>query len=269
MSQAIRVALLLACVSSVHAEVPASWAPVGEQTYLVPHSVERFGNTIAFATVHKSGDAWAFTWRWAHCQRQWVTGAYAFGLSEQVDVSLAYRATAGERHSFAAPVDFQPLGSVLFADGSALRVQVRARCNSSVQSKGSTEVPVSASTKKDGTGRAYLLLLRSVARRGDIAEGWIRQRSTKEEAVYYSSGKPMLNPDGKPVVRTAFVEPAPEARFKVTADCKKGQIAQSRFIAYDEDGGVTYTDPADAKLSFAEPTPETVGETYLEVLCRL
>jgi hypothetical protein len=272
MKQAMRVALLLASVSSAYAGVPPGWAPVGERTYLVPLSIERFGSTIAFATAFQlrdQGDDWSFSWQWAHCKKDWVTDSFAYGPAEQLDLSAAYRAVAAEKQSFAYPVEFQPLASFPFGDGEALRLQLRGRCSSPQQSKDSTEVAISSSSKRDGVGQISLLLLRSVARRGDLAEGWIRKRPTKEVPVTYSDGKPLMRPDGKPLTRTTFTESGSEARFKVTADCKKGQIALSRVIEYDENGGVKYTEPAGAKLTFSEPTPETVGETYLEVLCRL
>jgi hypothetical protein len=256
----------------VRAEVPANWPKVGPIEYFVPASVERFGNTMYFATASKgTGQNWWISWYWAHCQGRWVTAETAFIGQEDEKARTAYSKVASNAgNTFLFPIGFQSVASRSFGDGEALRTQLSVSCKTTGQSQADIELPVSTSVgKAKEEAELDFLLLRTAIKRGDLAEGWFRKRPTKREQDIAPDGTVRLNSDGEPMTRRVFTEHDTLARFKATANCQQRQIAFSRYVEYDKLGRVTNSDKEDAKLSFSEPIPGTLGEKYLEVLCRL
>jgi hypothetical protein len=271
MKKILCVAVLAASAAGVRAEVPSSWPKVNEHERLVPASVQRFGNTVYFAVAFKTPDSWGFSWYWAHCQKPWVSDFTAFRTSEADQTAgAAYASAASNADVFLSPIEFVPLALGRFGDGEALRVQLSARCKTATQSQANIELPISSSTgkAKEESDLDYLLL-RTAKKRGELAEGWFRKRPTKREQVIAPDGTARVNSKGEPMTRRVFTEHDTSARFKVTANCQERQIAFSRWVEYDKMGKVTSSDKDDAKLSFSEPIPGTLGETYLEALCRL
>jgi hypothetical protein len=272
MKKTLCIALLALAVVNVRAEVPANWPKVGPIEHFIPASVERFGNTMYFATASKGvGQTWWLSWYWAHCQGRWVTAETAFIGKEDEKAQAAYsKAASNAGNTFLSPIEVQSLASRSFGDGEALRAQLSARCKTAGQSQADIELPVSSSAGKANEETDLdFLVLRTAIKRGELAEGWFRKRPTKREQDFAPDGTVRLNSNGEPMTRRVFTEHDTSARFKVTANCQERQFAISRWVEYDKMGKVTSSTKEDAKLSFSEPIPGTLGETYLEALCRL
>jgi len=269
-------AVLLAAVASTSsgaASPPAGWPEVGAGVHLIPASVERFGSTLLFATLQQGWEpeTWTVSWRWAHCQGGWVTDLVAmdYGLTGTAEAAFN-KAGLDQRKFFTAPLEYQPLASLPFGDGAALRRQVASRCKLQAASQQSIELPVAGTDRNVGReGHNDYLLLKTIVRKGEQVEGWMRRRPISVEEVKRPDGSILRKEDGTAWTKEVFTAHTTSARFKVTADCSRRYLAMSRFVAYDKNGDASNSSQDDGKLQFSEPIPGTLGEAYVDVLCRL
>ncbi len=97
----------------------------------------------------------------------------------------------------------------------------------------------------------------------------MRRRPIAVEEVKDKDGVVFRKDDGTAWTKDVFTDHITSARFKVTADCGRRYLAISRFVAYDKNGETGNSGQDDGKLKFSEPIPGTLGEAYVNVLCRL
>lgn len=151
MKARMSVMVLLNLAGQALSAPPAHWPEVATNTYLIPASVERFGNTLHFATGSPSHlGSWAFGWRWVHCQKPWISDMTGLGFSQAgMTGQDAYSQVAAKPDNFfKAAIEFLPIASPPFGDGTALRRQLSTRCKTETQSQSAVELPIAHQREK-------------------------------------------------------------------------------------------------------------------------
>ncbi|MEJ1934703.1 hypothetical protein WDZ92_31270, partial [Nostoc sp. NIES-2111] len=196
--------------------------------------------------------------------------ALGFAEPNQTAQNAYAQVAAKSDNFFKGAIEFLPITTPPFGDGTQLRKHLNSRCKVDGQSQSTIELPIAQPARKIGVESFVdYLLLRTTQRRGEVVEGWIRRRPIVREEFKGPDGTVFKKDNGEPFTRDVFTSQDTSARFKVSANCSTRQTALSRFTEYNKEGNATSSAREDSKLNFQEPVPGTIGEAYLDVLCRL
>lgn len=262
-------AMLLFVASARATGLPKSWPEVGPQTYLVPRSVERYGEVLHFAIADRGGlGTWMFGWYWALCADNWVsarTAATLTALSPDPDAAFTQAAKDPDRLS-KRRVYFQSVGGREFGDGLALRAYIARWCATSEESDGNLEMPVSSTDREPGrNGSTDFVILRTVRTREAAVTGVIRTRTI---AVEPTEGE-LRRVFGRAIpTREVIVLGAGYEDTAVTVHCDMSTVTYERRRKFDGQGHLQTMQGAD-KTSSAFPKDSKTDSDYLGTFCQL
>lgn len=257
--------------------------PIDRGSFIVaePPLTQRYGKAVLLTTANlrsaPKDNVYTLATRLVACDRSWSTIPIELtvflegeakakgpeGVSSEIDKHLKKLTTSVSVGSF-SPRD----GLSAYAIKDQLDAVTAALSNlcAAPPSRFAAEIPIEA-TSED----AHFLLLRTVERRGDLVEGWVRSTATRKEKLSPELTKIIKEyRPGSPVESTVVDRTKPHFMSLFAVRCADKSIRLQQQSRYKSDGTMLHqTTFSESVGPFQRVEPETVAETILDVFCRL